>query len=131
VSVIASDHAPHHAEEKARGMIEAPFGIVGLETAVALTIACVHAGILSVKTAVSALTIGPARVLGLSSGQLVRGAVADVSLIDPEQRWTVDPAAFHSRSRNTPFAGTELRGRAVAVCLGGRLMGDLEGRIRR
>jgi dihydroorotase len=131
VAVIASDHAPHHAREKARGMLEAPFGIIGLETTVALTLACVHAGVLSVATAVSALTIGPARVLGLSSGQLLRGARADVSLIDPERRWTVDPAKLRSRSRNTPFAGSELRGRAVAVCLGGRIVGDLDGRVRR
>jgi dihydroorotase len=131
VEVIASDHAPHHVDEKARGMREAPFGVVGLETTVGLTLACVHARVLSVQAAVRALTLGPARVLGIAAGQLTRGASADVSLIDPELRWTVDPAAFLSRSRNTPFAGAELRGRAVGVCLGGRLIGDLDGRVRR
>jgi len=126
VQVIASDHAPHHADEKARGMCDAPFGVVGLETTVGLTLALVHAGVLAPLAALAALTIGPARVLGISAGQLMRGAAADVSVIDPEARWTVDPARFLSLSHNTPFGGMELRGRAVGVCLGGRLLGGLE-----
>ena len=130
IEVIASDHAPHHADEKARGLEAAPFGIVGLETAVGLTLELVHAGVLSVGAAVRALTLGPARVLGLTGGQLTRGAAADVTLVDPELRWRVDPAAFRSRSRNTPFAGVELRGRALGVCIGGRLLGDFEERLR-
>ncbi len=129
IAVIASDHAPHHADEKARGLENAPFGIVGLETALGLTLALVHAGVLSAATAVRALTLGPARVLGLPGGQLTRGAAADVSLLDPELRWRVDPAAFRSRSRNTPFAGVELRGRAVGVCIGGRLIGNFAERL--
>jgi dihydroorotase len=131
IEAIASDHAPHHADEKARGLAAAPFGIVGLETAVGLTLALVHAGCLSPATAVRALTIGPARILGLTSGQLTRGAAADVSLLDPEQAWSVEPAAFRSRSRNTPFVGTQLRGRAVGVCIGGRVIGESEARVRR
>jgi dihydroorotase len=86
--------------------------------------------VLSATAAVRALTLAPARVLGLSIGQLTRGAAADVSLVDPELRWRVDPATFRSRSRNTPFSGVELRGRAVGVCIGGRLIGSLEGRLR-
>jgi dihydroorotase len=132
LAVIASDHAPHHADEKARGMADAPFGIVGLETMLALTLALVHAGVLSVLAAIRALTVGPATVLGIAGGRLARGDVADVTLIDPDKRWTVDPAAFRSRSRNTPFAGMALRGKALAVCLGGRVVdGDLEGRFTR
>jgi len=130
LEVIASDHAPHHAREKALGMRAAPFGIVGLETTVGLTLACVHVGALSPESAVRALTWGPARVLGLASGTLAPGSVADVSLLDPERRWTVDPAAFRSRSRNTPFAGMALVGAAVGVCIAGRLLGDLDGRLR-
>ena len=130
IEVIASDHAPHHTDEKQRGMGDAPFGIIGLETTVGLALACVHAGVLSPQTVVRALSLGPARVLGIAAGQLVRGAIADVSLIDPDCRWTVDPGAFRSKSRNTPFGGLELRGRALAVCLGGRLVGELEGRVR-
>jgi dihydroorotase len=131
LGVVASDHAPHHAREKARGMLEAPFGIVGLETAVGLVLALVHAGVLTARRAVHAMTDGPARVLGLAAGRLAEGAVADVSLLDPEAPWTVDPATFRSRGRNTPFAGLALRGRAVGVCLGGRLAGELDGRVRR
>ena len=75
--------------------------------------------------------LGPARVLGLKSGQLTRGVAADVSLVDPDVVWRVDPATFKSRSRNTPFSGMELRGRALGVCIGGRLVGDFEDRLRR
>jgi dihydroorotase len=131
LEVIASDHAPHHADEKAWGLAAAPFGIVGLETTVGLTLALVHAGRLSPSTAVRALTVGPARILGLTSGQLMRGAAADVTLLDPERRWQVEPAAFHSRSRNTPFAGAQLRGCSLGVCIGGRLIGEIEERVRR
>jgi dihydroorotase len=132
IEAIASDHAPHHADEKARGLAAAPFGIVGLETAVGLTLALVHAGRLSPATAVRALTIGPARILGLTSGQLMRGAAADVSLLDPDELWSVEPVAFRSRSRNTPFGGTRLRGRAIGVCIGGRVIGERsEARVRR
>ncbi len=129
LQVIASDHAPHHVDEKARGMCGAPFGIVGLETTVGLTLALVHAGVLSPAVAIAALTIGPARVLGIGAGQLARGAVADVTVIDPDATWTVDATSLLSRSHNTPFEGTPLRGRAVGVCLGGRLYGGLGERV--
>ncbi len=130
IAVIASDHAPHHADEKARGLRDAPFGVVGLETALALTLACVHAGVLTVARAVAAMSWAPARILGLASGRIAEGGVADLTLIDPDLRWTVDAAAFRSRSRNTPFEGVELRGRAVAVCVGGRLIGEIDDRRR-
>ena len=128
IDVIASDHAPHHVDEKARGLAGAPFGIVGLETAVGLTLACVEAGLLSALAAVRALSVAPARVLGIDAGALGDGVVADVTVIDPEVRWAVDPTAFRSLSRNTPFAGVELHGRAVGVCIGGRLHGELDAR---
>jgi dihydroorotase len=139
LDVIASDHAPHAADEKALPMAApdktqaAPFGIVGLETTLALVLALVHAGVLAVAAAIRALTIGPARALGIAAGQHATGSIADVTLIDPEAHWTVEPATFRSRSRNTPFAGRAMRGRAVAVCLGGRIVDDghLEGRFTR
>ena len=132
IEVIASDHAPHAADEKARGMRAAPFGVVGLETTVGLVLALVHAGALTPTTAIRALSVGPAAALGLAAGRLADGAPADVTLIDPERRWVVDPATFRSRSRNTPFAGRALRGRAVGVCIGGRVLGDdLDGRLIR
>jgi dihydroorotase len=139
LDVIASDHAPHAADEKALPMAAAdktqaaPFGIVGLETTLALVLELVHAGVLALTTAIRVLTIGPARALGIAAGQLALGSIADVTLIDPEARWTVEPATFRSRSRNTPFAGRAMRGRAVAVCLAGRIVDDghLEGRFTR
>jgi dihydroorotase len=132
ITVIASDHAPHAAEEKALGLTDAPFGIVGLETMVGLVLALVHGGVITLMTAVRALTVGPAAALGIAAGRLAPGTAADVTLIDPEEIWTVDPASFRSRSRNTPFAGRQLRGRALAVCVGGRILGgDLDGRLTR
>jgi dihydroorotase len=133
IDVIASDHAPHAAEEKARGMHDAPFGIVGLETMLGLVLELVHADVVTLVTALRALTVGPAAALGIDAGRLTDGAAADVTLIDPERRWVVDPAAFRSRSRNTPFAGRELRGRSIAVCVGGRVLdgADLDGRLIR
>jgi dihydroorotase len=132
LDVIASDHAPHHVDEKALGMTAAPFGIVGLETTLPLVLELVHAGVLDAATAIRALTIGPARALGVAAGTLAPGAVADVTLIDPDASWTIDPAAFRSRSRNTPFAGRAVRGRAVAVCLAGRVVDHhLGGRFTR
>jgi dihydroorotase len=128
LGVIASDHAPHHADEKARGMCDAPFGIVGLETTVGLALALVAAGTLTPLGLVRALSQAPAAALSLAAGTLAAGAVADVTLIDPTAVWTVEPSQFRSRSRNTPFAGRRLVGRAVGVCLGGRMLGDLEGR---
>jgi len=130
IDAIASDHAPHHADEKARDLRGAPFGIVGVETALGLTLACVHAGVLSAATAILALSCAPARILGVPGGRLTAGATADVTLIDPDVRWTVDARSFRSLGRNTPFDGTELRGRALAVCVGGRLHGDLTERRR-
>lgn len=132
IAAIASDHAPHHADEKARGMADAPFGIVGLETTLALVLALVDAHVLSLLAAIGALTIGPATALGIAAGRLGAGDVADVTLIDPDKRWQVDPASFRSLSRNTPFTGMAMRGKAVAVCLGGRVVdGDLDGRFTR
>jgi dihydroorotase len=132
LEVIASDHAPHHVDEKGRGMAAAPFGIIGLETTLALVLALVHAGWLALATALRALTIGPATALGIAGGHLAPGTIADLTLIDPEQRWTIDPAAFRSRSRNTPFAGVAMRGKAVGVCLAGRVIDtELQGRFTR
>jgi dihydroorotase len=142
LDVIASDHAPHHAEEKAKGMALAPFGIVGLETTVPLVLALVHDGVVTATAAIRALTVGPAAALGIQAGRLAPGAMADVTIIDPERSWSIDPAAFRSLSRNTPFGGRAVRGRAVAVCIGGRMLGsagpvgelehgDLDGRFRR
>ncbi len=122
LDAIATDHAPHAAEEKALPFDRAPFGIVGLETAVGLTLThLVAPGVLSLADAIARLTSIPARIMGLPGGTLQEGASADVAVIDPDLEWTVDPAQFRSKSKNTPFAGWRLKGKAVMTILGGRV----------
>jgi dihydroorotase len=123
VDAIASDHAPHHADEKALGFIDAPFGIVGLETTVSLCLdRLVRPGLLDLSRLVELLSTGPARVLGLPGGTLATGSPGDLTLLDLDAAVTVDPQSFHSKSRNTPFGGMTLRGRAVQTILGGRIV---------
>lgn len=120
LDVIATDHAPHHYDEKEQAFEDAPFGIVGLETALGLALEeLVHTGLLELPVLIERMSCAPARAFGLPGGTLRRGAPADVVIFAPEQRWTVDPARFVSRSRNTPFAGRVLRGRAVRTLVGG------------
>lgn len=122
IDCICSDHSPHAVEKKMRELDQAPFGIVGLETTLALVISeLVVPGRLDWSTAIAKLTSNPARVLGIDKGTLKIGADADVTLIDPAARWTVDPVQFQSQSRNTPFAGRELTGRAHTVIVGGEV----------
>jgi dihydroorotase len=121
LSVIATDHAPHAPDEKARGLAEAPFGIVGLETALGVSLSeLYHTGILSLEAVLSRLTVAPARVLGLTAGCLAPGSAADIVIFDPQAEWTVAPEAFQSLGRNTPFAGERLRGRVWGTLVGGR-----------
>jgi dihydroorotase len=123
VDAIATDHAPHHADEKFVEFDHAPFGIVGLETAVPLVFdRLVHAGHISVPRAIELLSAGPARVLGVPGGSLVEGAPADITVIDPDRRVRIDATGFRSRSRNSPFDGWELRGAPVATIVGGRVL---------
>jgi dihydroorotase len=124
IDVICTDHAPHALEKKMRELDEAPFGIVGLETSLGLVVSqLIEPGHLDWPQALAKMTINPARILGLdrTKGTLRIGADADVTVIDPEIRWTVDPAKFRSKSTNTPFAGRTLTGRAETVIVGGRL----------
>ena len=123
IDTIATDHAPHTAEEKALPLEEAPFGIVGLETGIGLTLTyLVDPGVLDLSAAIDRWTWGPARVFGLPGGKLSPGDPGDVSVIDVAKEWRVEPAEFRSKSANTPFAGYELRGRAVATVVGGRVV---------
>jgi dihydroorotase len=122
IDVIASDHAPHAKEKKMQELDQAPFGIVGLETALGLTVTrLVEPGHLDWPAALAKMTINPARILGIPKGTLALGADADVTIIDPAVRWRVDPAEFRSKSSNTPFAGMELIGRAETVLVAGRI----------
>lgn len=121
VDVIASDHAPHHVDEKDQQFSAAPFGIVGLETTVSLVLdRLVGPGLISLSRAVELLSCAPARVLGLPTGTLKVGAPGDVTLLDLEQAITVDPSRFRSKGRNTPFGGWTLRGAPAGTVIGGR-----------
>ncbi len=124
IDAIATDHAPHHDDEKAVEFEQAANGIVGLETALPLALRLVSEGVCDLPTLVARMTVGPAQVLGLPAGTLAPGAAADITLVDPERRWRVEARRFRSKSRNTPFEGWEMTGRAVAVFVGGRLVHD-------
>lgn len=120
IDVIASGHAPRASEKKMRELDQAPFGIISLETTLGLVITkLIEPGYLDWSQALAKLTINPAKTLGLNKGTLQVGADADITVIDPNARWTVDPARFRSKSTNTPFAGYQLRGRAVNVIVNG------------
>ena len=117
---VATDHAPHHYEEKEREFDDAPFGIVGLETALAVCIReLVTPGDLTLFDLIERMSTAPARLMGIEGGTLRPGSRADLVLFDPEEVWTVDPASFRSKSRNTPFAGWEVTGRVKRTIIGG------------
>jgi dihydroorotase len=125
IDAIATDHAPHAKEKKMQELDRAPFGIVGLETALGLVITkLIEPGHLDWPTALGKLTCNPARILGIDKGTLEIGADADVTVIDPKIRWTVDPREFRSKSSNTPFDKWELTGRAEVVIVGGQVKLD-------
>jgi len=123
IDCIATDHAPHTVDDKNVEYDQAAFGIVGLETAVALCLdRLVGAGLLDLSRLVSALSTLPARVLGLPGGTLAAGSPADVTVLDLQRRREVDPARFESKGRNTPFAGWILRGWPVVTVVGGKVV---------
>ena len=124
IDAIATDHAPHHADEKALEYDQAPFGIVGLETAIGLALdRLVHPGTISLERLIELCATNPARILHLADcGTLRAGARADLTILDPELTWTFDASQSKSKSRNTPFDGYTFRGAAVATIVGGRLV---------
>jgi dihydroorotase len=123
IDAIASDHKPVADDEKFVEFAAAPFGAIGLETTVGLVFTeLVHPGKLSLATAIRAMTAGPAHALGIAGGSLRPGVSADITLIDPNASWTVNPGRFHSRSRNTPFGGKAMKGRAIQTICGGRIV---------
>jgi dihydroorotase len=120
IDVVASDHAPHCEEEKDVEFDEAAFGLVGLETTVGLLLTfLVKKGTVGLSRVIAALTAAPSSVLGIEAGTLAPGRLADVTIIDPELEWEVDPRLFASKSRNTPFKGMKLEGRVTATIVGG------------
>ncbi|HLR05396.1 MAG TPA: dihydroorotase [Pyrinomonadaceae bacterium] len=123
IDAIASDHAPHHADEKALEYDQAPSGITGLETAVGLAFDLVNQGVIDIERLVEVLATNPARILGLENrGTLGADAYADVTILDPSFQWTVDASRSKSKSRNTPFDGRVMTGAAVATIVAGRVV---------
>jgi dihydroorotase len=123
IDAIATDHAPHHADEKELEYDQAPFGIVGLETAVGLAMErLVNEGVISLERLVELCATNPARILRLEDrGTLRAGARADLTILDPELAWTFEVSRSKSKSRNTPFDGYTFHGATVATLVGGRI----------
>ncbi|MEX0766073.1 MAG: amidohydrolase family protein, partial [bacterium] len=125
IDAIATDHAPHAHEEKSVEFDAAPFGVVGLETALGVVwTALAQTGLLSPVEALQKMSAAPATILNIPGGRLRVGEAADLVLIDPDRRWTVDPSTFVSKSRNTPFEGWALTGKAVMTIVGGVIKYD-------
>ncbi len=122
MDVIATDHAPHGAEEKAQSILKAPFGIVGLETAAALTYThLVKPGLLTVMQMAEKMSYHPAKILGLNKGVVEEGAPADLVIFDPDREWVIDPEEFFSKGKNTPFAGKTVYGKVTATIVDGEI----------
>jgi dihydroorotase len=121
IDCIATDHAPHAPPEKAAGLADAPNGIIGLETALPLSLALAAEGVLPLPDLIAALTRRPAKILGVDCG-LVPGLPADITIIEPDAAYTITPEIFRSRSRNSPFIGMPVKGRAFATLVGGRVV---------
>jgi len=123
IDVIATDHAPHSDEEKARPLPEAPSGMVGLETALAVTLTSLyHTGVMDLSDILRKMTINPAFILRIPKGRLSLGGGADFTIFDPDEEWTVDPEQFASKGRNTPFAGRTLKGRVKYTIVDGKII---------
>jgi dihydroorotase len=123
VDVIATDHAPHHADEKMTEFDRAPFGIVGLETAVPMVFdRLVHPGRISVARMIELLSTNPAKVMNVPGGTLAEGGPADITILAPDTAVTVEAAAMRSKSKNTPFDGWRMKGAVVATIVGGRIV---------
>jgi len=122
IDAIASDHAPHAPEEKDVEFSYAPFGVIGMESELAVLIkVLVETGKLTWLQLIEKLTVAPARILRLKKGTLAVGADADITVIDPTKKWTINPNEFRSKSRNCPFAGWEVTGKTVATIVGGEI----------
>jgi dihydroorotase len=123
IDLVATDHAPHHYDEKEREFCDAPNGIVGLETALAVVVTnLVVPGLIDYATLVDRMACTPARLFHLPGGTLKNGALADVTVFDPQATWTVNPADFLSKGRNTPYSGMSLTGRTLCTIVGGEVV---------
>lgn len=123
MDVISTDHAPHSAEEKAKDLEHAPFGIVGLETSVALTVTnLVKKGYLTPMQMAAKMSYNPAKVLGIPKGTLDEGKIADITIIDPDKEYTIDANTFESKGKNTPFDGYKVSGEVEYTILNGKVV---------
>ncbi|MGK7344462.1 MAG: dihydroorotase [Candidatus Nitrospinota bacterium M3_3B_026] len=130
IDLIATDHAPHNVADKETEFDNAAFGISGLETALALSLALVRDGTLTPSALIEAMTVKPAGIIGIDRGSLSPGAAADITIMDPEAEWVVDPAKFFSRGKNTPFAGRAVKGRAAMTIVKGKVVHEIKGEKR-
>ena len=124
IDIIASDHAPHASHEKEIEFDYASFGMIGLETSLSLILNLVNEGVLTISDAISKTTINSARLLKLNKGTLREGSDADLTIIDTDKEWVVDVNNLKSKSKNTPYAGWKMKGKAVMTIVGGRIVHD-------
>jgi dihydroorotase len=128
IDLVATDHAPHHYDEKEREFADAPNGIVGLETALAVVNTwLVKPGLIDLRTLIDRMAVSPARTFNLPGGSLRRGGVADVTVFDPTRDWTVDPTKFASKGRNSPYGGRTLQGVVMCTIVGGKIVHQATG----
>ncbi len=126
IDLIATDHAPHHPLEKETTFEDAPSGIIGLETSLPISLRLVEEGVLSWSELIDKMSCAPARIFGLLAGSLEPGKVADITIIDPDITYQIDPSQFFSKGRNCPFAGWGVKGRAVIAIVGGKIVYQFE-----
>jgi dihydroorotase len=122
IDCVATDHAPHSTEDKDVEFDAAQNGMVGLETALPLILGLVEEGVLTLNEAIRAMTVNPSKAFALEKGTLSVGSPAEITIVDLERRWTIDPAKFKSKGRNTPFAGKEVKGAVVKTIVDGRIV---------
>lgn len=122
IDAIATDHAPHHLDEKDVEFVLASNGIIGLETSLPLSLALVEGKVFDLNALITAMSLNPARILGIDRGTLAPGSVADITIIDPDAVWTVEAEKLASRSKNSPFLGKEMKGRATYTIVGGKIV---------
>ena len=127
IDAIATDHAPHSVEEKALPFNDAPNGIIGLETSLAVTLTYLyHTGKMNIKEILQLMAENPAKILGINAGILKEGSPADITIFDPDKEWIIEPEKFKSKARNTPYGGMKLRGKVILTICGGKVVYNSE-----
>src|SRR3989304_2403344 len=126
IDCVSTDHAPHSSIEKDVEFDHASFGVVGLETSLAIMLALADEGVLTLDAVLRLMALNPAKIMGLDKGTLKVGSSADIAIVDLEKKWTVDPAKFKSKGRNTPFKGMELKGKVVKTIVNGEVVYSAE-----